>query len=127
MKGATPHTDGAWKRTPMYRFLMVLTISSALGLQAWIMLFNNYAVEVVGLQGKHIGTLQSIREIPGFLALLAIFVIRLIQEHRLSALSIFCLGAGVFATGLMPSYGGLILATLLMSFGFHYLKPPTSL
>lgn len=116
--GKTP----AWGHTPMYRFLMVMTISSAVGLQAWIMLFNNYAVEVVGLQGKHIGMLQSIREIPGFLALLAIYVIRLIQEHRLSALSIFCLGAGVLATGLMPTYGGLIAATLIMSFGFHYFE-----
>ena len=114
--------EGVWKHTPMYRFLLVLTISSAVGLQAWIMLFNNYAVEEVGLQGKHIGMLQSIREIPGFLALLAIFIIRLIKEHRLSALSILCLGAGVFATGLMPSFGGLIGATLLMSFGFHYFE-----
>ncbi len=117
-----PQTTLDWGRTPMYRFLMVLTISSAVGLQAWLILFNNYAVEVVGLQGKHIGMLQSIREIPGFLALLAIFVIRLMKEHRLSALSILCLGAGVLATGLMPAYGGLVAATLVMSFGFHYFE-----
>ena len=35
--------------------------------------------------------IQSIREIPGFLALLAVFVIRYIREHRLSALSILLL------------------------------------
>jgi len=99
---------------------MILTISSALGLQVWMLLFNNYAVEVVGLAGKHIGGLQSIREIPGFLALLAVYVIRIIQEHRLSAISVVCLGAGVLATGIIPDFGWLIGATLLMSFGFHY-------
>lgn len=104
----------------MYRFLMVMAITSAVGLQSWMALFNNYAVEVVGLQGKHIGLLQSIREIPGFLALLAVFIILFIREHRLSALSVTLLGVGIMATGLLPTFGGLIAATLVMSFGFHY-------
>jgi MFS family permease len=64
--------------------------------------------------------IQSIREIPGFLALLVVYMIIIIKEHRLSVLSIFLLGIGVAATGLLPSYAGLILTTLVMSFGFHY-------
>jgi len=99
---------------------MVLTISSTIGLQAWRTLFNNFAVEVVNLEGNHIGMIQSIREIPGFLALLVVYMIIIIKEHRLSVLSIFLLGIGVAATGLLPSYAGLILTTLVMSFGFHY-------
>ena len=70
--------------------------------------------------GDGIGIIQSVREIPGFLALLAIFVIRLIPEHRLSALSILLLGIGIAATGALPSLSGLALTTLVMSFGFHY-------
>jgi len=108
------------KKNPMYLFLIVLTISSAMGLQAWQTLFNNFAVEVAGLTGKHIGMIQSVREIPGLLALLAVFVIMFIREYRLSSLSILFLGIGVAATGLLPSYAGLLLTTLLMSFGFHY-------
>ena len=108
------------KKNPMYLFLIVLTISSAMGLQAWQTLFNNFAVEVAGLTGKHIGMIQSVREIPGLLALLAVFVIMFIREYRLSALSILFLGIGVAVTGLLPSYAGLLLTTLLMSFGFHY-------
>jgi len=108
------------KQKPIYRFLIVLTISSTIGLQAWRTLFNNFAVEVVNLEGNHIGMIQSIREIPGFLALLVVYMIIIIKEHRLSVLSIFLLGIGVAATGLLPSYAGLILTTLVMSFGFHY-------
>jgi len=105
---------------PMFKFLAVLSIASAVGLQTWRTLFNNFAVEVVHLGGNHVGVIQSIREIPGFLALLAIFIIIFIKEHRLSALSIVTLGIGVGITGLLPSYQGLILTTLIMSFGFHY-------
>lgn len=108
------------KQKPIYRFLMVLTISSTIGLQAWRTLFNNFAVEVVNLEGNHIGMIQSIREIPGFLALLVVYIIIIIKEYRLSVLSVFLLGIGVAATGLLPSYAGLILTTLVMSFGFHY-------
>ncbi len=108
------------KKNPMYRYLIVLTISSTVGLQAWFTLFNNFAVDVAGLDGHHVGMIQSIREIPGFLALLAVFVILFIKEFRLSALSIFFLGLGLAMTGLFPSYFGLILTTLIMSFGFHY-------
>jgi hypothetical protein len=108
------------KKNPMYRYLIVLTISSTVGLQAWLTLFNNFAVDVVGLNGHHVGMIQSIREIPGFLALLVVFVIMFIKEYRLSALSILFLGLGVAMIGLFPSYMGLILTTLIMSFGFHY-------
>jgi hypothetical protein len=108
------------KNNPMYLYLVVLTIASTVGLQAWTTLFNNFAVEVARMDGDAIGLIQSIREIPGFLALLAIFVIRLIPEHRLSALSILLLGLGIAATGWFPSFAGLALTTLMMSFGFHY-------
>ena len=107
-------------RRPMFRFLMVLTISSTVGLQAWRTLFNNFSVEVAGLDGSHIGIIQSVREIPGLLTLLVIFALLIIKEHRLSALSILFLGLGVSVTGLFPSFAGLLLTTLIMSTGFHY-------
>jgi len=104
----------------MFKFLMVLTISSTVGLQAWRTLFNNFAVDTAGLNGDHIGWIQSVREIPGFLALLAVYVFLVLREHRLSALSILVLGLGVACTGMFPSFQGLIFTTLIMSFGFHY-------
>jgi len=107
-------------KNPMYRYLMVLTICATVGLQAWRTLFNNFAVEVGGLSGAHIGVIQSVREIPGFLTLLVIYVILVIREHRLSALSILTLGFGLAVTGFFSSYIGLMVTTLIMSFGFHY-------
>jgi len=108
------------KDNAMFRFLVILAICSSLGFQTWRTLFNNFAVETVGLDGHHIGIIQSVREIPGFLALLAIFILLLIKEHRLSALSVLVLGLGIALTGLLPSFPGVIITTLIMSFGFHY-------
>ena len=108
------------RKHPMYLFLMVLTIASTVGLQTWRTLFNNFAVEVAKLEGYHIGIIQSFREIPGFLALLAVFLLKVLKEHHLSALSVITMGLGVMFTGLFPTYHGLLITTLVMSFGFHY-------
>ena len=105
---------------PMFRFLAVLTAASMAGLQGYSILFNNYAVETVQLDGLHVGLIQSVREIPGFLALTAIYVMLVVKEHRLASVSIMLLGFGVALTGLFPSFGGLAITTLIMSFGFHY-------
>ncbi len=107
-------------KDPMYRFLILMTICSTLGLQVWRTLFNNFAVEIAQLDGSHIGIIQSVREIPGFLALLVVYCLLIIKEHRLSALSVLVLGLGVGLTGLFPTFAGLTATTLIMSFGFHY-------
>jgi len=107
-------------KNPMYLYLIVFTACATVGLQAWRTLFNNFAVEVGGLEGNHIGVIQSVREIPGFMTLLVIYAILVIREHRLSALSILGLGFGLAMTGFFPSYLGLAMTTLVMSFGFHY-------
>ncbi len=109
-----------YKSLPMYRYLMVLTVCSTAGLQGWRTLFDNFAVHTVGLEGSHVGILQSVREIPGLLALLAVYIMMVVREHRLSSVSVFTLGIGVAVTGLFPSFGGLIFTTLIFSFGFHY-------
>ena len=104
----------------MFVFLLVLTVASALGFQGWRTLINNFAVEIGHLDGFEMGLVQSIREIPGFLALLVIYLLLFISEHRLGALSVLIMGAGVAMTGFFPTTQGIILTTLIMSFGFHY-------
>lgn len=104
----------------MYIFLLVLTLGAHAAFQGWRTLLNNFAVEVGGLGGFDMGIVQSLREVPGFLALLVVYVLLIVREHRLAALSVGVLGIGVAMTGFMPSTGGIIFATLVMSFGFHY-------
>ncbi|WP_224982275.1 MFS transporter [Geomonas agri] len=123
MKGVLGKFDTgllASEQRPMLRFLVVLTAASTIGLQGYTILFNNFAAEMVHLNGSQVGVTQSVREIPGLLSLLVVFVLLLVREHKLAALSIVLLGLGTGITALIPSYGWVIFTTVVMSFGFHY-------
>jgi MFS family permease len=106
--------------SPVFLFLAVLTIANAYGFQSWRTLLNNFMVEQAALNGSQNGIVQSVREVPGFLTLLVIYVLLIVREQRLAALAILVMGVGVALTGLFPAFLGLVLTTLLMSFGFHY-------
>lgn len=93
---------------------------NAVGFRGWQILLNNFAVDRVGLDGFQIGVLQSVREIPGFLTFLVVFVLLLIRENKLMALSVLVLSLGTALTGFFPSLGGLLFTTFIMSLGFHY-------
>lgn len=104
----------------MFYFLVALGAAAALGFQGWRTLYNNFAVEVVGVTGAQNGVIQGLREVPGFLAFVVIYVLLFIKEHHLAALSLLIMGLGVAAAGILDTYPGLILTTMVMSFGFHY-------
>lgn len=106
----------------MYRYLILLVVASAFGFQGWRTLFNNFAVDVVGVNSVQIGIIQSVREIPGFLTFFVIYLLLLFAEHRFAALSVILLGIGVFITGLFPSFGGLLFTITVMSVGFHFFE-----
>jgi hypothetical protein len=114
----TPYKS--YKENPMYLFLAMLCIASALGNQGWQTLFNNFAVEKAGVDSVGMGIIQSLREVPGFLTFFVVYLLTLIAEHRFASLSILVLGVGIMLTGFFPSLGGLIFTTVLMSLGFHY-------
>jgi len=103
-----------------YIFLLILTIATAIGFQGWRTLLNNFAVNEAGILGDQMGVIQSVREIPGFLALLVVFILLIMKEEILALVAMLLLGIGVGLTGFFPSYYGLLFTTLLMSIGFHY-------
>lgn len=110
--------EHAWQ-TPK-NLLIVMTIAMTLAFATWMALLNNFVVERADFTGKEIGILQSIREIPGFLAFTAVFVLLLIREQTFAYISLALLGIGVALSGYFPSEAGLYLTTFVMSVGFHY-------
>ena len=103
-------------------FLYVLAAGSSIAFSTWAALLNNFVVEVANFSGREIGILQSLREIPGFLAFTVVFLLVYFRQQNLSALSLILLGAGTAITGFFPSFLGLYITTVLMSIGFHYLE-----
>ena len=89
---------------------------------AWSALLNNFVVERAAFTGVEIGILQSLREVPGFLAFTTVFVLLVLKEQTFAVLALALLGLGVALTGLFPYKYGLYFTTVLMSIGFHYFE-----
>ena len=102
--------------------LLLIAAGSAMSFAMWQNLLNNFAIERAAFTGVEIGILQSLREIPGFLAFTIIFVLVFIREQRMAYLSMILLGLGTLLTGFFPSAIGFYLTTVIMSMGFHYLE-----
>lgn len=103
-------------------FLITTSILMTLTFSAWVALLNNFAVEEAQFTGVEIGILQSLREVPGFLAFTAIFVLLVISEQTFALLSLCIMSIGVALTGFFPYEIGLYATTVLMSIGFHYFE-----
>ena len=100
----------------LYLFAAAVPICFA----SWQALINNFSIEQAGFTGVEIGILQSLREVPGFLAFAVVFLLLLMREQTIAFLSLLALGIGTALTGMLPTVIGLYCTTVLMSVGFHY-------
>jgi hypothetical protein len=88
----------------------------------WQALLNNFVIERAAFTGAEIGILQSLREVPGFLAFTAVFMLLVIREQRFALASLLVMSVGVALTPFFPTVYGLYATTVLMSLGFHYFE-----
>ena len=88
----------------------------------WSALLNNFVVQVADFDGSDIGLLHTVREVPGFLAIGVILLIMLLKEQTLGLISLALLGIATAMTGYFHSVSGLLIITLISSFGFHYFE-----
>ena len=100
--------------------LFLMAFAMPIGFSTWLALLNNFTIEVANFSGIEIGWLQTVREIPGFLAVGVIALLYLLREQILAIVSLVALGAAVAVTAIFPSFAGLLITTLIGSFGFHY-------
>ena len=109
-----------WRRPVMLLFLMAAAMP--LAFSTWSALLNNFVIERAGFTGVEIGWLHTVREIPGFLAVGVILVIMVLREQVLGLLSLLMLGSATAVTAWFPTYGGILMVTLISSIGFHYFE-----
>ncbi len=96
------------------------------GFRVWQAMFNNFAVEEIGIGPGSIGWVQALREIPGLLGFLLGFLALAFSEVRIMALSVILLGAGTFLVGQAQTVPFLLISTVVMSIGFHFFYPSTT-
>lgn len=109
-----------WQTPEILLLLMVSAVP--LSFAAWQALLNNFVIEQAAFTGREIGLLQSLREIPGFLAFGSVYLLLALREQSLALVALLLLGLGTALTGFFPYPLGLYLTTLLMSTGFHYFE-----
>jgi predicted MFS family arabinose efflux permease len=102
--------------------LLAMAFIMPLVFSVWMALLNNFVIEKANFTGTEIGILQSLREIPGFLAFTVIYLLLFIKEQKLAIVSLFITAIGVAVTGFFPSTFGLYITTIIMSVGFHYFE-----
>ncbi len=102
--------------------LVLMSIAMPVAFNTWTALLNNLVVEQAAFTGMEIGILQSLREVPGFMAFTTVFVLLIIREQTFAVLSLALLGIGVAVTGFFPTVYGLYFTTVVMSLGFHYFE-----
>jgi predicted MFS family arabinose efflux permease len=110
--------DGGWRRPEV--LILVMAGAVPFSFATWSALLNNFVIERAAFTGAEIGILQSLREVPGFLAFGVVFVLILMREQTLALAALLLLGIGTAMTGWFPTAVGLYCTTVLMSLGYHY-------
>ena len=100
--------------------LLLMAGAVPLSFATWQALLNNFAIERAAFSGAEMGILQSLREVPGFIAFTVVFLLFLLREQHIALISLALLGIGTALTGFFPTVIGLYLTTVVMSVGFHY-------
>lgn len=108
-----------WHQQP-HILLMITAAAMPISFVSWTALINNFAVEQAAFSGREIGILQSLREVPGFLSFLVVYLLLFFREQRLCLVTLGLLGIGTAMTGFYPQVIGLYITTVIASIGFHY-------
>ena len=81
-----------WRSPEFLLYLMAAAVP--LSFATWQTLLNNFAIEAAQFTGAEIGILQSLREVPGFLAFTVVFLLLVMREQVLAWVALLLLGIG---------------------------------
>jgi MFS family permease len=110
----------------LVRILALANFFLYFGFNVWRAVFNNFAVEQLGVRADQIGLIQSLREVPGLMGFVLGFLTLWLSEMRVMGLSVLLLGLGLVISGASSTLGILMAGTMLMSIGFHFFYPSNS-
>ena len=94
-------TDKTWRRPEV--LLLMMACAVPLSFATWQTLIDNFAIHRAAFTGAEIGLLQSLREVPGFLAFAVIFLLLVMREQSVAFVALALLGIGTALTGWFPT------------------------
>jgi len=114
------------ERKSTFRSVLNATIGLEFGLGLQRGIFNNFVVETLHIRPDQLGLVQSIREIPGLLTAPLAVIQGFFKENVWAGLCLLVTALGLFLHTMAFSFPMLIIATLVLSTGFHLFYPAQS-
>jgi MFS family permease len=102
-----------------WRVFTALTFLFGFGFAVYSGVFQNFLRDVLNANEVNLGTLESLREIPGLLTALTAGTLVALAEAHIAGLGLAIGGVGIGLSGFMGSFGSLIGITVFWSVGFH--------
>jgi len=85
--------------------------------------YSNFVGGELRIGAEELGLIESIREVPGLLAVLGGILCAYAAEHVLAGICLLIAGLGFMSVSLASDLMTLIPAVLLWSLGFHFFSP----
>src|SRR5262249_57301889 len=111
------HNAAALRRD--WTLFTALNFLFAFGFAVYSCVFQNFLRDVMHSGPLQLGQLESLREIPGFLAALMAGTLVALAEAHVAALGLLLAAIGIGVTGFVSGYAVLVAVTVFWSIGFH--------
>lgn len=110
-----------WNRD--FRLLALAVASQGVFFGVQLTLFNNFIVERLDIQAHHLGYVEALREVPGFMNVFFVALIMHLAPPIIGAISLVVMGLGIMAYAQVDSVLLLAVYSLVWSLGFHCWLP----
>jgi predicted MFS family arabinose efflux permease len=111
----------SWNRN--FRLLSCAVFGTGAYFGIYFALFHNFIVERIGIEAHQLGSMEAIREVPGFLNALFIAIMIYFAPPILGGLSLIVMGLGMAAFSQVNDFGGILTVSFVGSIGFHAWLP----
>ena len=102
-----------------WRLLSAAVFLFGFGFAVYGAVFLNFITEKLGVEALQMGALESMREIPGLLAVGIAALVASYAEAKIGAVCLCFSALGVAATGFVHTFGQLVLVTVFWSVFMH--------
>lgn len=112
---------GDWNRDFRLVAVGVFSVGAFFGIQ--LTLFNNFIVDRLAIEAHELGTVEALREVPGFLNALFIALMIRLAPPIVAGVSLVVMGVGIMAYAQVDSVFTLAAYSVIWSIGFHSWVP----
>jgi MFS family permease len=89
-------------------------------------IYTNFVANDLHIHAGALGLVESLREVPGFMAVVLAAITVSMRESRVTSMALLILGVGLMAYSGVNGLGSLIAVTMFGSIGFHLFMPLSS-